>query len=140
MKKIVFLLLMFFAVPLSYASGSVFDLDESVLAEEFADLTQLEEVVLSNPTINLEQAVALDLVTDDFSSASADGFQGSDFSFQWEGFLWGFLCCPIGVFVVALNKHKTKDNKLSFWIGVAASTVLSAFQTIAVGGCSSTTY
>ena len=138
MKRIILFFIMLSAFNCTFASGHLFQIDEKALEEEFQELSTLEATVLAHPSMDVSEARDLNYLPEEFTSASADGFEGSNFSFQWEGFLWGFLCCPVGVFVVVLNKHKSKDNKTSFWIGVAANTVLSALQTIAIGGAAYT--
>lgn len=101
---------------------------------EFAALDQLEKLVkeegiTSFAELESKESVSLDL-TDFKSTNSITATQGFDWdNFDWPSGLWGFLCCPIGFFVVITNKDKTKDQKISFWIGVAASTVLSALTT-----------
>lgn len=133
MKKILLLFFVFLPFVSFATDASLFDLDEAALAEEFSELQTLEEAVVDDPMMTLDQAASMNLVTEAFALApSADGFEDSDFAFQWEGFLWGFLCCPIGLFVIAVNSTKTKDNKISFWIGVAVSSVVSLVYEIAL--------
>ena len=134
MRKTLLLYVLLSMSSFAFANVDLFGFNEEKLEQEFAELNRLEGAVINNSEMNLAMAEALNFLPDEFSSASANGFEGSEFRFQWEGFLWGFLCCPVGVFVVALSKNETKDNKTSFWIGVAASAVLSSLQTIAVGG------
>lgn len=134
MRKTLLLFVLLSMSSFAFASQNLFEFNEEKLEQEFAELNRLEGAVVNNVEMNLAMAQALNYLPEEFNSASADGFDGSEFRFQWEGFLWGFLCCPVGVFVVALSKNKSKDTKTSFWIGVAASSVLSALQTIAMGG------
>lgn len=112
----------------------LFNLNEDQLQNEFSELIHLEKAVDANPALTLETAISNNLVGDSFMAANALNNMQSDFVFQWEGFLWGFLCCPIGFFVVAVNKNKSKDNKISFWIGFAASSVLGTITQLASGG------
>lgn len=131
LKLQVVVLLALFSSNVYASDDQLFDLNEEALTEEFSELTQLEEVVMADPSMTIEQAQSLHLITEAFAQ-SADGFTSDQFLFQWEGFLWGFLCCPIGFFTVAINSNKSHDNKISFWIGVGANTVLSVMYTALV--------
>jgi hypothetical protein len=128
MKRLFLLSLAFLAVNLTFAGNAdLFRVDEQELNTEFADLSALENFVQSNNFISLHAIVdgnLYDVSAINISTMAASS--QSSFAFQWEGFLWGFLCCPVGLFVIALNENKDKDQKLSYWVGVAAATVLSA--------------
>jgi hypothetical protein len=128
MKKITLLIVAFFTVTFIYAGNAdLFSIDEQELNSEFAELTALEEFVQTNDMMSLEEIIttnSFDLTSFNLNSFGASS-QDAEFAFRWEGFLWGFLCCPIGFFVVAVNKNKDHDQKLSFWIGVAASSVIN---------------
>ena len=50
---------------------------------------------------------------------------------DWGSFAWGFCCCPIGFFVVAINDDKTQEQKTSYWIGVIAGVVLDVISSAA---------
>ena len=117
----------------SFASqSSFFALNSDALETEFAELNTLEAAVLINPGMTTTQAVEMNLMTiaqgADLSTVGTEG----NFAFEWEGFLWGFLCCPVGLFTVAVNKNKSHDNKISFWIGVAANSVISMVYYVAI--------
>ena len=45
---------------------------------------------------------------------------------DWASFAWGFLCCPIGFFVIITNKDKDSSQKKSFWIGTITGVILGA--------------
>jgi len=124
MKKVVlFIFMSLFTVTLFAGNDELFNLDEAALEVQFQELTTLENFVLTNNNVT-----AIDLSDNGFDMA---GFafntnMNSGMEFMWEGFLWGFLCCPVGFFVIAIDDDESKDNKMSFWIGVGASVVLSA--------------
>ncbi|PID93448.1 MAG: hypothetical protein CSA95_07750 [Bacteroidetes bacterium] len=101
----------------------LFDLDESALEVQFEELSVLENFVLENGNVT---AISLKDNGFDMAGYAFNTNMTSDLDFQWEGFLWGFLCCPVGFFVIAIDKDETRDNKISFWIGVGAGVVLSA--------------
>ncbi len=128
MKKVITIIVAFLAFSSVYAGDAdLFNVNEQAIQEEFADLNALEEFVVTNDYLALTDIVesnAYDLSAINVNTMGASS--SGDFAFQIEGFLWGFLCCPIGFFVVAVNKNKDRDQKLSYWIGVAASTVVSA--------------
>ncbi len=134
MKKTLLLTISLFFASLTFAGNAeLFSVDEQALNEEFADLSALENYVVENNFVSLTQIETgkmFDLSEINLKTMGTSS--QSDFMFVWDGFLWGFLCCPIGFFVVAVNENKDHDQKISYWIGVAASTVL--------GALSSTTY
>ncbi len=139
MKKLLILaFVLITGANLFATNANLFDLNEEELTAEFSELNTLESAVLANSAITLQDAVAMNLVDETFN-AETTATSSSQFQFQWEGFLWGFLCCPIGLFTVAVNKNKTKDNKTSYWIGVAANTVISTIYYVAVASTTSTT-
>lgn len=133
MKKLLLVALSFFAITFLFAgSADLFKIDEVALEEEFASLTALEEVVKENDYISLNEIQRRNLY--DVSAFNfgnlGEGFADGEFVFQWEGFLWGFCCCLVGFFVVAVNKNKDKDQKTSYWIGVAVSVALNAISSL----------
>lgn len=112
-------------------SSDDINFDDISFEAEFEEINELEEAVLSNKLTSIEEAVAFGFNVNHFKSiTSTSSTQGFDWdNFDWPAGLWGFLCCPIGFFVIVTNKNKSKDEKTSFWIGVAASTVLSLLTT-----------
>lgn len=126
MKKVVLLLFVsLFSVALFAGNDGLFNLDESAIESQFQDLNTLENFVLSNENVT---AVNLSDFGFDMSKYELSTDMNSSLEFMWEGFLWGFLCCPVGLFVVVLNDDQPKDNKTSYWIGVGAACVLSAIS------------
>ena len=128
MKKTTLLIAALLVSVITFAGqADLFDVNEQAINQEFSNLTQLENFVSTNNFVSLDEIAATnsyDLSAINVNSLSTSG-QG-DFSFAWDGFLWGFLCCPIGFFVVAINGDKSKDQKMSFWIGVGAGVLFSA--------------
>jgi len=129
MKKSFLLAITLFLTSLTFAGNAdLFSVDEQALKSEFAELTELENFVAENDFVTLVDIQAnnsFDLSSLNVSEMGTSSGEGG-FAFQWEGFLWGFLCCPVGFFVVAVNKNKDHDQKMSYWIGVAAGVVFSA--------------
>ena len=108
---------------------ALFSLDENQLNEEFSSLNKLEQYIIENNSssmndLNLAEFLAKEGINLNMMDVNAL----DDLDFQWEGFLWGFLCCPVGFFVIAINEEKTRDDKISYWIGVAVSSVISAIS------------
>jgi hypothetical protein len=132
MNKLLFLAIFLLPATVSFAGNAeLFKVDESSINEKFSELTELENFVVSNNFISLNDIVennVFDVSKININTMAANA-GSSSLEFAWDGFLWGFLCCPIGFFVVAINDDKTTDQKTSYWIGVAASVVLSAITT-----------
>jgi hypothetical protein len=134
MKKLIlaFSMLVFAASGTTYALElNSFNVDEEFAIAEFAELDELEATV---QTANLETMTYQEIVAkSEFNEALflRDGISGDDgggFSLDdmdWASFAWGFCCCPVGFFVVAINKNKDKDQKVSFWIGYGSRWVLN---------------
>lgn len=90
------------------------------------DLNELEAIVIANPAITINEVNAnfgYNLEMDSYA-LMASKFTLDDM--EWGPFLWGFLCCPVGLFVVVTNDRSTKDEKTSYWLGVGAGVVLNA--------------
>ncbi|RMG57180.1 MAG: hypothetical protein D6722_25295 [Bacteroidetes bacterium] len=105
-----------------------FAIDEAQLEADFAGLSQLESFMLENGTRTYRelQAEQGDLLAE-LGSLDADSPLAPAFSvdqMDWGAFAWGFLCCVIGFFVVAINGSKDSYSKTSYWIGVLVSTIL----------------
>jgi len=105
-------------------SADLFQIDEQAMETELSELTQLESLVNTNPSLTFSEiSSSLDFELETGSYVlMASKFTMDDM--EWVPFLWGFLCCPVGLFVVVTNDSSTKDEKTSYWIGVAASVVL----------------
>ena len=142
MKNVVFLALALLLTH-SFAWASVvpgepvpaadrFVIDEAQLETEFAGLNQLEAFMLENGTVTYAELQAQhgDLLAElgqlDAGSPLAPAFSIADM--DWGAFAWGFLCCIIGFFVVAINGNKDSLAKTSYWIGVVVSTLLGAIS------------
>jgi uncharacterized membrane protein len=105
--------------------------DQESFEQSFALLNELESTIKTEGIKDYEALKTFDVegnYTDALDvSYSVNATQRFDWAnFDWGSALWGFLCCPIGFFVVITNKNKTSDQKVSFWIGFAAGVVLNA--------------
>lgn len=128
MKKILFTLC--FAM-LGLASQAVvtsadFQYDETSLSAEFQEVNALESALLAN-NFSLNALPESDRLTS-YMNAMATPAPFSVDDMDWTSFAWGFCCWPVGFFVVAINDSKTSDQKLSFWIGMGVSVVVSAIS------------
>jgi hypothetical protein len=132
MKKAIYT---FFAAALSFnvvfANVGEFELNEEKLMAEFADLDAIDALVeegnFTLAQLSDENPVMAASLSD---SPLMQNFSIDDM--DWGSFAWGFCCWPIGFFVVAINKNKDGDQKLSFWIGLAVNVVLGGIG--AIGG------
>ena len=129
MKKLLLFVFAIFALNSYAADASLFDLNEDALDTEFAELSTLESAVVADPTMTVAAAQEQNLITEALETAPALPAEGG-FAFDWGGFLWGFLCCPVGFFIVAIGSSKSSDAKTSFWIGVLANIVLSSISSL----------
>lgn len=109
--------------------SSVYSFNEEEFSQGFEELNKVEETYFDHKSANSVDEYLADF--GDQPIVSADPFsvsQANEFYFDLEGFAWGFCCCPIGFFVVAVNDNKDEDQKKSYWIGVLSSFVLSAIS------------
>lgn len=133
-----------FSTTLFAGNASHFSYDKEAINSEFANLTQVENFVKSNANITLSEiktnSEMYGLNTNNLvaSSASSSFFDDMD----WGAFAWGCLCCPIGLFVVVLDKDSTPEQKSSFWKGVLVSVGVNTIYNIIVlsSGTTTTTY
>lgn len=135
MKKIIYLLSLLALPFLSISATNDFSYDKEALSNDFSKLEQISvfvdqsNVSYSELSKNPVFKGNLDL-TNHISVKPNFKFDEMD----WISFAWGFLCCPVGFFIVVLDDDKTKEEKTSFWIGVIASVVLSTISSIASAG------
>ncbi len=123
-----FMLLLISSVAFSGTTNDeLFSYDKNQVEQEFAELNQLEAYVDANQGITMAD-VQLEFQSNFNMQASPLKFDFGDI--EWGAFAWGFLCCPVGLFVVALNDRARKDEKTSYWIGVIANAVLSSITTV----------
>ncbi len=115
------------------ANQNPMQFDRQKFEEDFDKLKQLEHYVSTHDLSGVqglkkrkpELLKGVNLASSNTSSAVAKGWSFSDM--EWGPFAWGFCCWPVGLFTVAINDDKSKNEKISYWIGAGTSTV--------VGGC-----
>lgn len=141
MKKVLNLLLCLSLLTATSAlagKGELFNIDETAVQQELAELDQLESYVESGQDLTWTELQTNHqdfLASNELTSMTMNAPLGTAFTLEdmdWGAFAWGFCCCPIGFFVVAINSNKDTNQKLSFWIGwgvgVVLSTITSAIQ------------
>lgn len=131
MKKILLSLCLALVGLTSQAAVSAndFQYDETAVIAEFQEVTELENTLLAN-NFSLNAAPESPALAG-YLSAMATPTPFSIDDMDWTAFAWGFCCWPVGFFVVAINNNKTSDQKLSFWIGMGVSVVVSAISYLA---------
>jgi len=134
MKKIyMFLGFVLLSIYCFAGNESLFSIDEDQLNNEFSSLNKLEQFLVENKVNSMNELSINEFLTKEGININMMHVNAaSDLDFQWEGFLWGFLCCPVGFFVVAINEEKTRDDKISYWIGVAAGSIIGAITSAQV--------
>lgn len=118
---------------LASVSADDFSFDAVAFGTEMTTLNQLEQDVNMNG-FSLAEVESSDKWGTQLAGLGLNQAAWSIDDMEWGSFAWGFCCWPIGFFVVAINSDKSKDEKLSFWIGTGVSIVLSAIS----GGFAST--
>ncbi len=132
MKKVTLLLMMaVFAISTAFAgNANLFSYNQDELNQEFEQLNALEGYVLANQGVAISDVENNPLFgTMDFSGMKHSSPMGAMFSIEdmdWIAFAWGFICCPVGFFVVAIDDDSSKEEKISFWIGAIVSAVLGS--------------
>ena len=110
-----------------------FSYDLNEINSELTELNQVEEIILENKNksiVYLDQEISKNLsYGTKFIEFNKSAFpMQQHFSFEemdWGSFAWGFCCCPIGFFTVAINKEKDSSQKASFWIGTGVGIVIN---------------
>jgi len=130
MKFFTFLVILLFTVfSLSASQSSLFSYNADELEAQFQELNELENNIQNSHDLNYDNLIGSGVC---LNNSSTSGIESSSFSIDdmdWGAFAWGFCCCPIGFFVVAINDEKTNDQKLSYWIGVGVNVALNAIST-----------
>lgn len=132
MKKLFILIFLVSVSAMSFAgNASMFSYDADELNTEFSELQVMETMIITNQNLTITDFEQMDAdwlsYIDLGAMKTASPIQamfGID-DVDWMSFAWGFCCCPVGFFIVVLDDDKSKDEKLSFWIGVGVSFVLS---------------
>lgn len=125
MKHLILSLSLLLMASLSMATptASDFVLDEQSFQSEMSALDPIEQA-LSTPTFTGTSTSSSSLFAQYGLQQSAFGLD----DMEWGPFAWGFCCWPVGFFVVAINSNKSKNEKLSFWIGTCVSVVFSGIS------------
>ena len=129
MKKFLLAAALVFAayVNNSFAStADAFAYDENTVSAQLTEATQIENYVAANGDVTFTELQA------DANAASAlnlGNFNANTASFtfddmNWKAFFWGFCCWPIGIFTVLIKSDSTREDKISFVIGVIVDVVI----------------
>jgi len=105
----------------SFAStADAFAYNENTVSAQLTEATQIENYVSANSDVTFSEmqadanlASALNLGN---FNANAASFTFDDMN--WKAFFWGFCCWPIGLFTVVFKSDSTREDKISFFIGV----------------------
>jgi len=136
MKKLMLLALVCFIgmqTNVKAENATDFSFDETEFHQEMSALTEVEQIAksqgLTYHSLQSHDKYA-SLLTEMGMTQASFGFEDID----WGSFAWGFCCWPVGFFVVAINKNKDSDQKLSFWIGVITSAVVGGLGALGTAG------
>ncbi len=136
MKKILLFitLLTLISSNTSFALSSAdFEKDATFDSQAIADLQAMESTVKAfDQNLSYSELIAEKPEAVKFLSLAGDEGSGgfSIDQMDWGAFAWGFCCCPVGFFVVAVNKNKSSESKISYWIGWAAGIVVNSISTV----------
>ena len=140
MKKIFILLFFVSTTILSFGgNAALFSYDADELQSEFTDLQSLETMVIANQNLTIADFEQMDvdwLNRIDLEKMKTTSPVQAMFGIEdmdWTAFAWGFCCCPVGFFTIAIKDDKSSDEKLSFWVGVGVSVVIYFVGGIAGG-------
>lgn len=108
----------------SHANSAYFNDDLKLIEAEFKQLNEVEATILANPSFSITKENSSYFAAYGATMVCSPG-DDDPFKFNIEGFLWGFLCCPVGFFIIPMNKSRSKDEMISFWIGYCSLNVIS---------------
>ena len=141
MKKLFILLFFVSTTILSFGgNAALFSYDADELQSEFSDLQTLETMVIANQDITIADFEAMDIdwlnridLENMKTTSPVQAMFGIE-DMDWTAFAWGFCCCPVGFFTIAIKDDKSDDEKISFWVGVAVNMVLGTISSISSRG------
>ena len=117
-------------------NSSLFSYDKNEITTEFSQIQQLESVILINRDITISDLELMeiswldDINLEAMKTTSPVSAMFTIDDMDWGAFAWGWCCCPIGFFVVAIDDTASQDSKTSYWVGVIVSAALSAISSI----------
>lgn len=133
MKKLIYTLLILSVPALSFAGNSDFSYDKDALSNEFSQLDKVVSYV-EKTDVTYSELSKSPVFEGNLQLTNHIAIQ-PNFSFDdmdWKAFAWGFCCWPIGAFIYLLpSKDKSREEKISYWIGVITSGVLGAISNVA---------
>ena len=106
------------------SDAELFSYDDAKINHELKSLNQLELAVLSGNQTQVNVLTAeLNLIPNQAAGKFATNFSFSDM--DWGAWAWGFCCWPVGIFTVLLNDSKGTESRISYFIGIGTSIILS---------------
>ncbi len=133
MKKSVYAFIMCCLFTASYASTNEFSYDKDDLAKDFEQVDKVSQFLETTPA-TYEEITSNPVFSGNVELTKHIGLRPTFTldDMDWGSFAWGFCCWPVGFFVVAINRDKSKEEKTSFWIGMAVSTILGIISNVAL--------
>lgn len=112
------------------SKAELFDYDKKEVQSEFEEINQVEQFVSTHQDATFQDVQSFYDANglNNPSKGMVPLFSIDDM--EWGAFAWGFLCCPVGFFVVGINDSKRQDEKTSYWIGVVTSAVIGTIGTL----------
>ena len=126
-----FKLILVFLENRTFASNfDLFAMNEDQISASLSQATEIENYVIAHENLTLtslqtesQSNLNLKNVVSNFRSFTFD-------SMDWQAFLWGFCCFPIGAaigdFIILLDDNSSDDSKKSYLIGAAIGFVFSS--------------
>ena len=122
-----------FIFNVSASNADLFSYDLTDINTELNDLEIVENLIDQNQNSTVEE-INTQIIKNNLLSSSFETNYNSSLALRaglidemdWASFAWGFLCCPIGFFVIITNKDKDSSQKKSFWIGTITGVILGA--------------
>ena len=122
-----------FIFNVSASNADLFSYDLTDINNELNDLEIVENLIDQNQNSTVEE-INTQIIKNNLLSSSFETNYNSSLALRaglidemdWASFAWGFLCCPIGFFVIITNKDKDSSQKKSFWIGTITGVILGA--------------
>jgi hypothetical protein len=130
MKKFLLVAALFVAVISNKTmanNAGLFAYDDDQVSVQLTQATEIENYVTTHENATLSNLQADANVSDQLDlgnfNASAASFTFDDIN--WKAWAWGFCCWPIGIFTVILKDSSTREDKISFVIGILTGFVLA---------------
>ena len=130
MKNLLLVFVLFLSALSNKSAASncdLFSMNEDQVSKSLYQATEIESYVLTHGQANLSELSKNIEVNNKLNlgnfNVSAASFTFDDMN--WTAWAWGFCCWPIGIFTVIVKDGSTREDKISYLLGIGTGCILS---------------